>query len=92
MLGINNYMSLAANVQQEVVFTVQPAQTVTLSGPVKINRIVDIPDEKKVIAFVDGLGRIVLDELSGDNYDVPAEWMNSDVVTAVENYIANNVA
>ena len=70
---------------------IQPQETVTLNGEVSIRRIVDIPGERQVVVFVDGLGRIELDELSGDNYDTPAEWSNADILTALTNYINANV-
>lgn len=79
--------NLTINLTSEKKFVTQPEQSVTLEGEVIINRIVDIPGEKRVIAFVEGIGRLDLDELSGDNYDTPAEWTNADVVTAVTNLI-----
>jgi len=82
-------LSITLSGQKEVV--TQPQETVTLNGDVSIRRIVDIPGEKQVVVFVDGLGRIELDELSGDNYDSPAEWSNADVLTALTNYINANV-
>jgi len=82
-------LSITLSGQKEVV--TQPQETVTLNGEVSIRRIVDIPGEKQVVVFVDGLGRIELDELSGDNYDTPAEWSNADVLTALTNYINANV-
>ena len=82
-------LSITLSDQKEVV--TQPQETVTLNGEVSIRRIVDIPGEKQVVVFVDGLGRIELDELSGDNYDTPAEWSNADVLTALTNYINANV-
>jgi len=82
-------LSITLSGQKEVV--TQPQETVTLNGDVSIRRIVDIPGEKQVVVFVDGLGRIELDELSGDNYDTPAEWSNADVLTALTNYINANV-
>lgn len=82
-------LSITLSSQKEVV--TQPQETVTLNGDVLIRRIVDIPSEKQVVVFVDGLGRIELDELSGDNYDTPAEWSNADVLTALTNYINANV-
>ena len=84
-------MSLSITLKSQKEVVTQPQETVTLSGEVSIRRIVDIPGEKKVVVFVDGLGRIELDELSGDNYDSPAEWSNADVVTALTNYINANV-
>ena len=82
-------LSITLSGQKEVV--TQPQETVTLNGQVSIRRIVDIPGERQVVVFVDGLGRIELDELSGDNYDTPAEWSNADVLTALTNYINANV-
>ena len=65
-----------------------PAATVELpAGDLIINRIIDIPAEKKVSVNVDNLGLIDLDELSGDNYDTPNEWTNADIQTALTNYI-----
>jgi len=82
-------LSITLSDQKEVV--TQPQETVTLKGEVSIRRIVDIPGDRQVVVFVDGLGRIELDELSGDNYDTPAEWSNADVLTALTNYINANV-
>jgi len=82
-------LSITLSDQKEVV--TQPQETVTLNGEVSIRRIVDIPGDRQVVVFVDGLGRIELDELSGDNYDTPAEWSNADVLTALTNYINANV-
>ena len=78
---------LTVNLSSEKNYVTQPEQSVTLSGDVVIRRIVDIPGQKKVVAFVEGVGRLELDELSGDNYDTPAEWTNADVVTAVTNLL-----
>ena len=78
---------LTVNLSSEKKYVTQPEQSVTLSGDVVIRRIVDIPGQKKVVAFVEGVGRLELDELSGDNYATPAEWTNADVVTAVTNLL-----
>ena len=78
---------LTVNLSSETTYVTQPEQSVTVSGDLVIRRIVDIPGEKKVVAFVEGVGRLELDELSGDNYDTPAEWTNADVVTAVTNLL-----
>jgi len=78
---------LTVNLSSEKKYVTQPEQSVTLNGDVVIRRIVDIPGQKKVVAFVEGVGRLELDELSGDNYDTPAEWTNADVVTAVTNLL-----
>ena len=59
---------------------VSPAVTKELEK-ITIVRIVDLPVEKKVRAFVRELGRpIELSELSGENY---GEWTNEDVEKAV---------
>ncbi len=79
--------NLTVNISSERSVVIQPEETVTVVGDIVINRIVDIPGEQKVIAFVDGIGGLNLDELSGDNYDSPAEWTNADVVTAIQNLI-----
>ena len=84
-------MSLSITLSGIKEVVIQPQETVTLNGEVSIRRIVDIPGERQVVVFVDGLGRIELDELSGDNYDTPAEWSNADVLTALTNYINANV-
>ena len=48
-------------------------------------RIVDLPVEKKVRAFVRELGRPVeLPELSGENY---GDWNDADIVDAVKSEI-----
>ncbi len=84
-------MSLSVNISSEKTITTVPAETITLpAGDLKIRRIVDLPQAKKVFAVVDELGQIDLDELSGDNYDNPAEWTNASVQTAITNYIAAN--
>jgi hypothetical protein len=79
--------NLSINLSSAKTVVTQPEESVTLEGEVNIRRIVDIPGEKLVVAFVEGIGRLELDELSGDNYDTPAEWSNADVVTAVTNII-----
>jgi len=80
-------MSLVISLSAERVVVSKPAETTTLPATIKIERIVDIPDEKKVFVFLQGLGRIELAELSGDKYDTPGEWTNSSIVDAVTKYI-----
>jgi hypothetical protein len=83
-------MSLSVNISSEKTVTTVPAETVTLpAGDIKILRIVDLPQQKKVFVVTDELGKIDLDELSGDNYDTPNEWTNASIQTAVSNYIAS---
>ena len=82
-------MSLSINLSSSKTITLKPAETLEIpSGDLIIERIIDIPDEKKVYVQVDNfLELIELDELSGDNYDTPNEWTNADVKTALTNYI-----
>jgi hypothetical protein len=49
-----------------------------------IDRIIDIPHEKKVFVVIRGGDRLELDGVSGDNYDTPEEWTNSDIIKAVK--------
>ena len=79
--------TLSVNLTAAVNYTTQPAQTISLDGDIIINRIVDIPAEKRVFVLLENVGQIELAELSGDNYDTPAEWTNADVVAAVKKVI-----
>ena len=80
-------MSLSIQLAKEIEIVSQPAVKTTLPTTVNIERIVDIPSQKEVAVFVQGLGRVILTELSGDNYDAPAEWSNASIVTALTNHI-----
>lgn len=75
-------MSLQITLTTPKVIVKQPEITETVTA-ITIDRIVDIPAQKKVAVFVGG-ERIELDALSGDNYDSPSEWTNADVVDAVK--------
>jgi hypothetical protein len=75
---------LKVSLSSQTTYVTQPEQSVTLNGDVVIRRIVDIPSDKKVIVFVEGAGRIELDDLSGNNY---GEWTQTDVATAVANLL-----
>ena len=77
-------MSLKITLTTPKVIVKQPEITETVTD-ITIDRIVDIPAQKKVAVFVSG-ERIELDALSGDNYDSPSEWTNADVVDAVKAY------
>lgn len=80
--------TLTVNLTSETTYVTQPEQSITLpGGEISIQRITDYPGQKKVVATVKGIGPIELDELSGDNYDTPAEWTNADVVAAVTNIL-----
>lgn len=80
-------MSLTVPIPEETVVVVQPAQTATINGQITINRIVDMPSEKKVIVFTKELGKIDLLSLSDDNYDNPDEWTNADIISAIQDYV-----
>lgn len=86
---LNNCMSLTVNLSASKTITTVPAETITLpSGDLKIQRIVDLPQQKQVNVFLEEIGKIELAELSGDNYDTPAEWTNASLKTAIQNYLA----
>jgi len=77
-------MSLQITLLEPLTVVKQPEITETITE-LTIERIVDIPSEKKVNVFIKGQ-RIELAQLSGDNYDTPNEWTNADVVAAVKAY------
>lgn len=82
-------MSLTVSIEENKTVITQPAQSISLNGQVTINRIVDLPAEKKVFVFTAELGKIDLPSLSDENYDNPNEWTNADVVEAVSEYVNN---
>ena len=75
-------MSLKITLTTPKVIIKQPEITETVTD-ITIDRIVDIPGQRKVAVFIGG-ERIELDALSGDNYDTPDEWSNSDIIAAVK--------
>ena len=75
-------MSLQINLPTPLTVVKQPLIEETITEIV-IDRIVDIPGDKQVVVFIKG-DRIVLNGLSGDNYDNPEEWTNSDIIEAVK--------
>lgn len=75
-------MSLKIELTEPKVVVKQPEITETITE-ITIDRIVDIPSMKKVFVFIKG-ERIELPQLSGDNYDTPNEWTNTDVINAVK--------
>jgi hypothetical protein len=81
-------MSLKITLNTPATIVKQPLIEETISE-LTIDRIVDLPGEKKVIAFVRG-ERIELEQLSGDNYDSPNEWTNADVIDAVKTHFGIN--
>ena len=85
-------MSLNVNLTSQKIVTTKPAETITFEkGNLKVLQIIDFPEQREVQIYVEGLmDPIVPDNLSGDNYDTPAEWTNSDIVAAVKAYITAN--
>lgn len=75
-------MSLKITLTTPKTIVKQPEITETITEIV-IDRIVDMPGQKKVAVFIGG-ERIELEALSGDNYDNPTEWDNAAVVDAVK--------
>lgn len=81
-------MSLQITLTAPLTVVKQPEVTETLTE-LTIDRIIDIPSEKKVFVFVGGQ-RIELAQLSDDNYDSPDEWTNADVIAAVKAHFGIN--
>jgi len=75
-------MSIKISLTNPITVVKQPEVTETISE-ITIERIVDIPSEKKVNVFIKGQ-KIELSQLSGDNYDTPNEWTNADIIAAVK--------
>ena len=82
-IGINNInMSLQIDLQTPLKIVKQPLVEET-STEIVIERIIDIPQEKKEFVVIKG-DRLVLIGLSGDKHDNPEEWTNSDIIEAVK--------
>jgi hypothetical protein len=62
---------------KSVVYTTQPAQTVTLST-LTINRVVDLPEEKIVRCFLKEINTAII-LWEGDDYDAAGQWSDADV-------------
>jgi hypothetical protein len=56
--------------------TIRPAQVKTISE-ITIDRMVDLPKQKKVIIFSKELGMVTLWE--GESYDLIGQWTDLDV-------------
>lgn len=85
-------MSLTINLSADYDFTLKPAETISFStsGNYEIKKITDYPVLSAVYVDLDPLGRIYLEDLSGENYDQPSEWTNSDIKDAIIKYIQTN--
>ena len=73
---INNDKGLTVNFPKEVVLKEIPAIQIKASQ-IKVKQIVDESENKKVIAFTDKAGKIILWE--GAAYDAIGQWTDSDV-------------
>jgi hypothetical protein len=72
--------------KEEKNIVIRPAETKTISK-LTIERVVDFPVEKKVVAFTKDLHEpIVL--WTGEEYDNIGQWTNSDVLARVEEIFA----
>tara|TARA_A100001391_G_scaffold185884_1_gene154711 strand:- start:105 stop:359 length:255 start_codon:yes stop_codon:yes gene_type:complete len=78
---------LTITIDSDSTVVVVPAitESFTTGQVVEIISIYDNPAESLVQAEVDGIGIIKLDSLSDGNY--VTNWTNSQVATAVKNYI-----
>ena len=74
----------SSQVTAATTYTTVPAETVTLNGNVIITNISDNPGEKTVEADVDGVGTLLLEDLSNDNY---GDWSRAEVVASVKKII-----
>jgi hypothetical protein len=75
VLGLNN-QGLVVNFPSEVVLKEVPASQLKATE-IKIKQILDDSANKKVIAFTDKLGKVVLWE--GAAYDAIGQWTDTDV-------------
>jgi hypothetical protein len=78
-------MSLQIDITSPVAVEIRPADTIIIENSIVINRIIDLPSQRKVRVAIEGT-IIDLDSLSGDNYDTPDEWTNADIIDAVKEY------
>jgi hypothetical protein len=79
VLGLNN-QGLVVNFPSEVVLKEVPASQLKATE-IKIKQILDDSANKKVIAFTDKLGKVVLWE--GAAYDAIGQWTDTDVETRI---------
>lgn len=68
--------TLSITLTAETNYIIQPAETVTLNGQVTISNIVDNPADQTVHAEVEGVGILLLDDLSLSNY---GDWSQAEV-------------
>lgn len=63
----------------------EPEESIELTQ-LKVKTVIDDTDGKRVLVFVEGIrDPILLNDLSGDNYDNP-QWTNESLLKALENF------
>jgi hypothetical protein len=67
-------MKITLSAQKEIVV----AEQVKTVNEISINRMVDLPQQKKVLVFTNELGQVVLWE--GTAYDAIGQWTDQDVI------------
>lgn len=75
-------MSLNVTLSNPKEIVVQPAVT-RLVTELVVERVVDLPREKRVVAHVEGFGRFDLETLSDNNYNNPP-WTDELVIDAIK--------
>ena len=83
-------MSLTVNIEpaKRYIKTTSPNLTITLSGEQIIHMINKQPASSKVFVFLDGIGKLDLEDLSDANYDAAAS--DSTVQQAVSTWMYLN--
>ena len=69
-------MKITLNAPKQIVVVEEQVKTV---NEITINRMVDLPQQKKVFVFTNELNQIVLWE--GAEYDAIGQWTDQDVIT-----------
>ncbi len=80
-------MSIEINFSSPKDFVVVPAQTIK-KKTLTVHAVIDKPQDRMVVAIVEGLGNVVVEGLSGPNYDNPP-WTNDALVTALRIQLGN---
>ena len=81
-------MSLVINFSNPKEFVVHPAQTIT-TKTLTVHAVLDKPQDKIVVAIVEGLGNVIVEGLSGPNYNNPP-WTDDALVTALKIQLGNS--
>lgn len=80
MFGFNEG-GLEVNLGQEVNVVTRPVETKTVEA-VTIERMVDMPADKRVFVYTHEVGELVLWE--GADYDAVGQWTDQDVINRVK--------